>query len=89
MDQAIVMEITRQGIVIATMITMPILSVSLFTGLSVSVFQAVTQVQENTLTFVPKMAGAAAIFIGMGSWMLTTLVKFMLFCFDHAARVGQ
>lgn len=89
MDQAIVMEITRQGIVIATMITMPILSVSLFTGLSVSVFQAVTQVQENTLT-LSEMAGARSDFYWNGKLgMLTTLVKFMLFCFDHAARVGQ
>lgn len=89
MDHSTVMDVTRQGLTIGLMVTMPVLSVSLFTGLAVSVFQAVTQVQEMTLTYVPKMIGAAGVLIGMGSWMLTTLVKFMALCFDQAFRAVQ
>lgn len=87
MDQSTVMDIARQGMLVALMITMPVLAVALFTGLAVSIFQAVTQVQEMTLTFVPKVIGAGIVLIGMGSWMLTTLVKFTHVCFEHAAQV--
>lgn len=89
MDNSFAIEVSRQGFIVALMVTMPILAMALFVGLSVSVMQAMTQVQEMTLTYVPKMLGAAAIVLTMGSWMLTTLVKFMLFCFEAAAKVGQ
>lgn len=89
MDAAHAIEIGRQGFIVALLITLPILSMALFVGLTVSVMQAMTQVQEMTLTFVPKMIGAAAIVLTMGSWMLSTLVKFTLLCFDAAARVGK
>lgn len=71
------------------MVILPILAVTLFTGLLVSVFQAVTSVQEMTLTFVPKLVGVGLVLALMGSWMLTTLVGFTNTCLEHAARVGQ
>lgn len=89
MEQSAVLEIVRQGMTVGLMITMPVLSVALFTGLAVSVFQAVTQIQEMTLTYVPKVVGAMGVVIGMGSWMLTTLVKFTHLCFEHAFRAVQ
>ncbi len=89
MNHAVVMDIARQGMTVALMVTLPVLAIALFTGLAVSVFQAVTQVQEMTLTFVPKLIGAALILLVMGSWMLTTLVKFTHVCFMHAAQVTQ
>ncbi len=89
MNHGIVMELTRQGILVSLMVTMPILAVALFVGLVVSVFQAVTQVQEMTLTYLPKLIGCAAVIAAMGSWMLTTLVKFMVLCFDQISRVTQ
>ncbi len=89
MDTSLAIEISRQGFIIALIVTLPILAMALFVGLAVSVMQAMTQVQEMTLTYVPKMLGAAVIVLTMGSWMLTTLVRFMLFCFEAAARVGQ
>ncbi len=87
MDQATVIDLARQGLIVSLMISLPVLAVALFTGLAVSIFQAVTQVQEMTLTFVPKVIGAGLVLIGMGSWMLTTLVKFTHVCFEHAAQV--
>jgi flagellar biosynthetic protein FliQ len=89
MDQSVALDIARRGIETALMVSMPIMAVTLFIGLLVSIFQAVTQVQEMTLTFVPKLVGIGVVIILMGNWMLTTLVGFTLMCFDHIARIGQ
>ena len=77
MTEGVVLDLAHQGIMVALMVSMPILAVALFFGLAVSVFQAVTQVQEMTLTFVPKIIGAAIVLVSMGSWMLDTVVKFL------------
>lgn len=87
MEQAVVLDLARHGMTVGLMVTMPILAVALFTGLAVSVFQAVTQIQEMTLTYVPKILGAAVVILGMGNWMLTTLVKFTQMCFEQAFHV--
>lgn len=83
-----VMELARQGIMVGIMVSLPVLAVALFTGLLVSVFQAVTQVQEMTLTYVPKLIGVGIVIATMGGWMLMTLVKFTVTCLDYASRVG-
>ena len=83
------LEIGRQGMQVALMVTLPILAVSLFCGLLVSVFQAVTSIQEMTLTYVPKLIGVGLVIVFMGSWMLTTLVGFTHLCFEQASRIGQ
>jgi len=88
MDQGTVLELSRQGMQVTLMVLLPILAVSLFLGLAVSVFQAITQVQEMTLTFVPKLIGLAIIMGMMGSWMLTTLVAFTVQCIHRIAMVG-
>jgi flagellar biosynthesis protein FliQ len=87
MDQTIALDLARQGMQVALMVCMPILAVSLFTGILVSVFQAITSIQEMTLTFVPKLLGAGLVLMFFGSWMLTTLVGFVTLCFAHAAQV--
>lgn len=88
MEQSYVLDIGRQGVEVAIMVSLPILAVTLFLGLLVSVFQAVTQVQEMTLTFVPKLLGVAVVMAFMGNWMLTTLVTFMHTCFQRVATLG-
>ena len=87
MDQGVALDLARQGMQVALMVSMPVLAMTLFMGLAVSVFQAVTQVQEVTLTFVPKLIGVALIIVFMGNWMLTTLVSFMHLCFQHMGEV--
>ncbi len=89
MDQTVVIDLAREGLTVGIMVSLPLLAVILFVGLLVSVFQAVTQVQEMTLTFVPKVVGAAIVLVLFGNWMLTTLVAFMHLSFEHAARLGQ
>lgn len=71
------------------MVALPILAVTLFLGLLVSVFQAITQVQEMTLTFVPKLIGVGLVLTLMGSWMLNTLVKFTVMCLERISTVGH
>ena len=89
MEQGFALELARQGVEVALMVLLPILSVALFTGLLVSVFQAVTQVQEATLTFVPKVLAIAVVLTFMGNWMLTQLVGFTHICFQRIASIGR
>lgn len=84
-----VLETARQGMMVALAVALPLLGVSLLVGLVVSVFQAVTQIQEPTITFVPKLIAACGVVLGMGTWMLAMLVRFASYCFEAAARVGQ
>lgn len=74
---------------VALMVSLPVLAVTLFMGLAVSIFQAVTQVQEMTLTFVPKLIGVALIIAFMGNWMLTTLVSYTQLCFQQIAEIAK
>lgn len=89
MTQGAVLEVARQGLIVGLLITMPVLAIALFTGLIVSIFQAVTQIQEMTLTYLPKLIGAGIILVAMGGWMLSTLVTFMRNCFEIASRMGM
>lgn len=58
------------------MIAAPVLAVTMIVGLVVSVLQVVTQVQEMTLTFVPKMLAAAIALVAFGAWMLRTIAVY-------------
>jgi len=89
MDSAFVLDAGRQGLEVALMVGLPILATTLFLGILVSVFQAITQVQEMTLTFVPKLIGVGIVLSLMGGWMLNTLVKFVLLCFGRIALLGH
>ena len=73
-DQAI--DIVRQALIVALMISGPILVVGLTIGLIVSVFQAVTQIQEQTLTFVPKIVGMAVVAIAIVPWAYVKIAEF-------------
>lgn len=60
----------------AILISIPVLGLSMLVGLVVSILQVVTQIQEVSLTFVPKMITVAATLLVFGSWMLNTLVQY-------------
>ncbi len=66
----------RQGLWIAVLTSLPILSVALIAGLAVGLFQALTSIQEATLTFVPKLAAIVAVFWLTMGFMTETLVAF-------------
>ena len=76
MTPEFVVEFAKQAIILTIYLSMPMLGLGLIAGLVVSVFQAVTQVQEMTLTFVPKII---AVFLGLlfaAPWMLEKLTSF-------------
>ena len=76
MNEGSVMDIAVQSILLATKLAAPILGVSLAIGLFVGLIQSATQIQEQTLTFVPKLAGVALVIIFTGNWMLSQLIGF-------------
>jgi flagellar biosynthetic protein FliQ len=76
MDEMIFYDTMRQGLWIAVMISTPILVVALVAGLTVGLFQALTSVQEMSLTFVPKLAAIGLVFWMTMGFMTETLVAF-------------
>lgn len=64
------------AMIVAAKVAGPILVISLAIGLGISLIQSVTQIQEVTLTFVPKLIGVAIVIMVAGSWMLTQLTSF-------------
>ncbi len=76
MTEAAFYDVLRQGLWIAVIVSIPILSVALVSGLVVGLFQALTSIQEMTLTFVPKMIGIIAVFWMTMGFMSETLVGF-------------
>ncbi len=83
MSQGEVMTIFKEAIVIAIKLSAPILIASVVVGLIVAIFQAATQIHEQTLTFVPKLIVIVLILLMAGSWMMTTMVEFMKFLFQQ------
>lgn len=76
MTETIFFDTLRQGLWVAVIISVPILTVALVAGLTIGLFQALTSIQEMTLTFVPKLAAIVAVFwVSMG-FMTQTLVSF-------------
>ena len=83
MSEEFVLNLARESIIMALMLASPMLVLSLAVGLGISIFQATTQVQEPTLTFVPKIV---AVFLGVlvfGGWMLNLIVQFAINLFQE------
>jgi flagellar biosynthesis protein FliQ len=74
MSQDQVISICVSAMELAMKVAMPMLLVGLIVGLLVSIFQAVTQIQEQTLSFIPKIAGLAVVLVVGGPWMLGQLL---------------
>jgi flagellar biosynthesis protein FliQ len=77
MDAQQVFTAGQQGMYLLLMVSAPILITVLVVGLVVSVFQAATQINEATLSFVPKIVAAVAVLAFAGPWMMTTLVEYL------------
>ena len=77
MDPQQVLNTGQQGLLMLLMVAAPVLLVVLVVGLVVSIFQAATQINEATLSFVPKIVAAVAVMIFFGPWMMTTLVEYL------------
>ncbi|MEX2290976.1 MAG: flagellar biosynthetic protein FliQ [Mycobacteriales bacterium] len=76
MSDTAVLEIALMAIIIAGKLAAPILIVTLGVGFGISLLQSVTQIQEVTLTFVPKLGAVALVILLAGNWMLAEIVSF-------------
>jgi flagellar biosynthesis protein FliQ len=77
MDAQAALTIAQNALYILLGVAAPVLGVILLVGLVISLFQALTQINEATLSFVPKLFAAVAVFAIAGPWMLVTLVDFI------------
>ena len=77
MDTGAVMDIAVRALATALMISAPILGVSIVVGLAISIFQATTHIQEQTLTFVPKIIAILGMLILFGPWIMNLLNNYV------------
>ncbi|MDE2617599.1 MAG: flagellar biosynthesis protein FliQ [Burkholderiales bacterium] len=77
MNAQMVLTIGQEALITMLMVSAPLLGVVLLVGLLVSLFQAITQIHEATLAFVPKLIAAMAVFAWAGPWMLNVLVEYI------------
>ncbi|MCX7522395.1 flagellar biosynthesis protein FliQ [Microbacterium sp. STN6] len=82
MDTNMVMDIGMQGLIVAAKLAAPILITALVVGFAVSLLQSITQIQEVTLSFVPKAVAVAVALLIAGHWMISEIVTFTNEMFD-------
>jgi flagellar biosynthesis protein FliQ len=75
-NEDVVINVSMQAMQLAFKIALPLLLVGLVIGLVISIFQAVTQIQEQTLTFIPKIVGMGVVLVVAGPWMLDQVVGY-------------
>ncbi|KIL47731.1 flagellar biosynthesis protein FliQ [Jeotgalibacillus campisalis] len=86
MNGEMVISIAERGVYITLMISLPLMLVALVVGLLVSIFQATTQIQEQTLAFIPKIIAVMVALIFFGPWMLTQIVTYAADIFSNLTR---
>jgi flagellar biosynthetic protein FliQ len=77
MTPQFVLTLGQEALTLLLMVAAPVLGVVLVVGLVISIFQAITQIHEATLSFVPKLVAAMLVLAVAGPWMLTTLVDYI------------
>lgn len=87
MTQTMLNAVVKDTIITAAKVSAPILITVLVLGLVISMIQATTQIQEQTLTFVPKLIATAIVGIFLGSWMLETIMSFTNRIFDLISKI--
>lgn len=83
MSENIVIDIARQAIFLVLKVAAPMLITSLVVGLIVSILQTVTSIQEQTLTFVPKLIAVFLVIMLFGNWIMTSVKVFMVELFSN------
>lgn len=76
LSQNYVIYLAKETITVVLLVGGPILLAALVTGLTVGIFQALTQIQEQTLTFIPKLVAVAVVMVVLGPWMMRVLMAF-------------
>ncbi len=85
MTEELIMKLGQETLRTTAMISAPLLGAALVTGLIVSILQAITQINEQTLTFIPKMIVIGVVLVIAGPWMLDILTHFTTNLFENMA----
>jgi flagellar biosynthesis protein FliQ len=86
MDSNSIITLLREGLFLVLLLSAAPMLASLVIGLTISMFQAVTQLQEQTLSYVPKVIGVLITIAILGPWMIAQTVRFTQTLFDSIAR---
>ncbi len=86
MTTEFIIEITRTTLMTAALLSAPVLLTALVIGVLISLFQAVTQINEATLTFIPKIIAVGAVFMLLMPWMVGKMEWFMIYIFSNLTR---
>ena len=87
MTDEVVIRLGQEALRTTALLATPLLISTLVVGLAVSVFQALTQINEATLTFIPKMIVVAAVFILAGPWMMDVMNTYTIHLFENIAEI--
>lgn len=87
MTEGTALHLAREAIALVMLLSGPLLIASLVVGLLVSIFQAATQIQEQTLTFVPKLVAILFTMLILGSWMLNTMLSYTVELFSTLGQM--
>jgi len=86
MNQGEAMNVFVQAVGLAFKLCAPMLIIAMLVGLIIAIFQAATQIHEQTLTFAPKAIAVALALLALGPWMISQIIDFMRYIFDLMAR---
>lgn len=86
MSSEFVITMAERSVYVVLLVSRPLLALALIVGLIVSVFQATTQIQEQTLAFIPKIVAVLIGLVVFGPWMLSTIVSFTTELFSNLDR---
>lgn len=89
MNEAVVLALAREALTVSLLVGAPVLGVSLVIGIVVGIIQAVTQVNEMTLTFVPKLIGVFVAMLIFGPWMMDIMLSFSAGLFANMGAYGR
>ncbi len=87
MTPGVVMDIGRQAVEMTLLLAAPLLLAALVIGLIISIFQAATQINEQTLSFIPKLVGVFLTLLLAGPWMLQIMVDYVRSLFDSIPQI--
>lgn len=89
MSDAFIVDLARHALLMALLLAAPLLVTALLLGLIISILQAVTQIQEQTLAFVPKLIAVAVVFLICLPWLIHTAVKYTVQLFSTIPSLGS
>ena len=89
MSQDSVVNLALEALMVTLKVAGPILFVALVVGLLVSIFQAITQIQELTLAFIPKILAVVVVIVVAGPWMLNTMLAFTIELWSSIPAIGR